>query len=268
MQQLQQLTLPETEKRFLELPNVSWIETSQRSESETEESENDNSLVFLYLLMAVGVGALTSFGYLFSSITKEKQQRVTEQLLVLVQPSEWIDGKVLGITLHSIKAAITMVVYFVFIFQGIFWFLEGEFVALELSVALLFAIPFLVIGLLIINAIMAAFAATIDDPNHSSKTYIMFLPYMPLGWAFFLMDRMESGLAYWSSFIPLTSFAVMPMRIIEGNVAWWEVVISLVLLIALLWGVRRVALGIFKSGIRRYGQEPSFKDMLRSIAGS
>ena len=39
-----------------------------------------------------------------------RQIRVTEQLLTLITPSEWMDGKILGITLHCLKSMATVII--------------------------------------------------------------------------------------------------------------------------------------------------------------
>ena len=55
--------------------------------------------VTAFILLGVMVfGVLTGLSYLFVSITGEKTQRITEQILVAVSPQSWIDGKILGLT--------------------------------------------------------------------------------------------------------------------------------------------------------------------------
>ncbi len=43
-------------------------------------------------------GVFIGFAYQFTSITGEKQQRMTEQIVSAISPQTWIDGKILGIT--------------------------------------------------------------------------------------------------------------------------------------------------------------------------
>src|SRR5690606_36279544 len=45
---------------------------------------------------------LTGTGLLFTAITGEKSQRVTEQIISAISPQSWIDGKVLGTGLYVI----------------------------------------------------------------------------------------------------------------------------------------------------------------------
>ena len=64
------------------------------------------------------------------------------------------------------------------------------------------------------------------------------------------------------SLIPGASSTAMPIRLLIGEVAWWELglcVTSLILGIALL---RLVAGRIFAAGIMLYGKEPNWRDLL------
>src|SRR5690606_23698533 len=59
-------------------------------------------LVISLMLMAL----LTGLGYIFASITGEKQIRVTEQVLSAIPAQSWIDGKLLGITAVSVASVL------------------------------------------------------------------------------------------------------------------------------------------------------------------
>lgn len=256
---LQSLHLPPEQQPWVESPPpVNWL---RLGDVEPIDDVPDESLVFMLLILLM-IGYFTGFGYLFSAITKEKQQRVTEQLLTLVTTQQWMDGKILGITLHCIKTMVVTGLYFVLIFQGVVWFLSGELMTMTVSWLGLMAVPFVLLGLLLVNALMAGFAATIDDPNHSAKTYLMFIPSVPIALAFALTEKLDGVLAFWLSMVPLTSFAVMPLRVVHGGVAAWEIAASFAALLAMVWLVRKGAQRIFALGIQTYGQEPSWSTLL------
>ena len=80
----------------------------------------------------------------------------------------------------------------------------------------------------------SGFAATIDDPNHSSRSIMMFLPAAPLGLAFSVMDNAEGLMMQILSLFPLTSFAAMPLRMANSAVPMWEWALSLALFMAVI----------------------------------
>ncbi|MDR7119552.1 ABC transporter permease [Rheinheimera soli] len=244
--------LPDTELVFLKKDSV--------------QQNKEQKLVSGGLLLLMVVGVFSGFGFMFTAITTEKQQRVTEQLLTLISSKEWIDGKILGISLFCLKSMITTGLFFYIMLQAISMMKGKGFFVLPISPSeLASALIFVSLGLLIINSFMAGFAATIDDPNHSSRSIIMFLPSVPLGIVFSAMDNAEGTLMHILSLFPLTSFAAMPMRMATVSVPWWEWVLSLVLLIACLFWLKNAASRVFELGIRMYGKEPEWSLLLKTF---
>lgn len=64
---------------------------------------------------------------------------------------------------------------------------------------------------------------------------------VPLGIAFGLLGKADTVIAQVLAVFPLTSMAVLPLRLILTTVPWWEVVLALALLAAAAWCFRRAA---------------------------
>lgn len=235
-----------------------------KKDSATQNKEQKMVSGGLLLLMAIGV--FSGFGFMFTAITTEKQQRVTEQLLTLISTKEWIDGKILGISLFCLKSMITTGLFLYLMLQAVSLAKgKGMFVLPISGLEFASALIFVSLGLLLINSFMAGFAATIDDPNHSSRSIVMFLPTVPLGLVFSAMDNAEGSLMHVLSLFPLTSFAAMPMRMASVSVPWWEWVLSLILLVACLFWLKNAASRVFELGIRMYGKEPEWSLLLKTF---
>lgn len=264
-QKLQALPLSDSQIEMLNQP----VEVTLRVQRGDEETSHSASQAIpLIILVSIMVGVFGSFGLMMTAITQEKQQRVTEQLLTIIRPAEWIDGKILGITLHCLKSMATVLLIIVLV-STLMMVIEGG--ALELPgvnwTVLGATTLFAIVGLVMINALMAGFAATIDDPNHSGRTAIMLIPALFVGAGFGVMDNLQGILAQVLSWFPLTSFAVMPLRIADGSVSVWEVLVSLVLLLATTYVIRSAAIRLFTMGITMYGKEPSWRMMGRAFIG-
>ena len=265
-QQRQIAGLPLTEQQRLvirELPEITLVTLKKTDDKSSDKGKTLVSGMFLFLLI---IGIFSGFGYMFTGITSEKQNRVTEQLLTLITPSQWIDGKILGISLFCLK---TMVSYGViaFIMMQVILMIKGKssFVFPLTAFELFSAILFTVLGLLLVNSFMAGFAATIDDPNHSSRSIIMFLPSLPIGLAYSGIDNVEGMMMQALSVFPLTSFAAMPLRMAYTEVPIWQWLLSLILLVLCLWWLKSAATRIFTLGIRMYGKEPKWSTMLETF---
>jgi ABC-2 type transport system permease protein len=85
----------------------------------------------------------------------------------------------------------------------------------------------------------------------------------PIGIAVGLTSRLDSTVAQVLGIFPLTSSAVMPMRLAVTTVAWWEVLLALTLLVATTWLFRRLAGKVFGAGMLMYGKEPTLRETLR-----
>lgn len=262
-QRINQLPLSAEQKSIVNtLPEAQLVYLKKDSAKQNKEQQ----MVSGGLLILLGIGVFSGFGFMFTAITTEKQQRVTEQLLTLISTKEWIDGKILGISLFCLKSMVTTGLFLYLMIQAVSLAKgKGMFIlpitALELASALIFVS----VGLLLINSFMAGFAATIDDPNHSSRSIVMFLPTVPLGIVFSAMDNAEGTLMHILSLFPLTSFAAMPMRMASVSVPWWEWILSLVLLIACLFWLKNAASRVFELGIRMYGKEPEWSLLMKTF---
>lgn len=263
-QKLGDMNLSEEQIAALNTP-PSFTVIIQRDEEAA--SSADKALPSL-ILVSIMVGVFGSFGLMMTAITQEKQQRVTEQLLTLITPGEWMDGKILGITLHCLKSMATVLVIIVLVIV-VMSVIGGDAVELpSINLELVLAtLLFALLGLAMINAMMAGFAATIDDPNHSGRTAMMLIPALFVGAGFGVMDSPQGLLAQILSWFPLTSFAVMPIRVADGGVAWWEWLGSFAVLMLTTYVIRSAAVRLFRLGITMYGKEPSWRLMGRALIG-
>lgn len=231
------------------------------------QSGSDGRAARAAAFMAVGIviyGVFSSMAYILVSVTAEKQLRVTEQVVSAISPQTWIDGKILGI------AAVALVNVLVFIGGAAVWIL-GRSIANRTPfslgsvepLALLWIILFATLGFMFWLALFGAVAATIDDPNSSTRGPLMFLP------AFFSVTGMlipinpDSMFARITGLLPLTSSAVMPARVALTDVPVWELLLSALLLIGAILLARRAAGKVFSVAMLMYGKEPSWSEMRR-----
>ncbi|RXS43567.1 ABC transporter permease [Idiomarina sp. 29L] len=262
---IQQLKLTPEERTVIdEKPDITFA--IEESEDASIDDASDASATML--LMVIMVGVFTGFGLMMMSITAEKQQRVTEQLLTIVTPTQWMDGKIIGITLHSIKSMTFIGLMILGVSMVIAAFSEDGGSGLDWGVgATLLSIIFVVLGTVLINAMLAGFSATIDDPNHSSRSTVMLVPLLPVFLSFSVIGEPDSTIATVMSIIPVSSFAMMPARLLQTDVAVWEWLLSLALLGAFVYWMRSVAGRLFAMGIQYYGKEPGWKEIWQAIKG-
>ncbi len=232
-----------------------------------EDSVMSGTLVILLVAGVMLFAVFTGTGLLFTAITGEKSQRITEQIVSAVSPQAWIDGKVLGTGLYvmvylatfAVGVAISIVVNVLRSEGGL-----PPLPALDLSPALLLpTLAFALLGGALYFLFFAAVAATIDDPTTSQRGGLIMLPPAFVGLSFLgLMGSVDNVLFRVLSYVPLTSPSAMPIRLLLGDAGWVEAGFSLLLLAASVIAMRWMAGRIFALGILMTGKEPSLRQML------
>jgi ABC-2 type transport system permease protein len=223
-------------------------------------------LLAIAMLALAFTGLMTGVGYAFAGISGEKQQRITEQLVSAIPPQSWMDGKILGLAAVSIVNTLTTGLALVALF------LVGQtFVARLATIDLSFGSPLIallmvllpLLGFLLWFAFLCAVSAVIDDPNSSTKGPLLMLPLLPMVIAFLVFTRPDGTVSQFFAIFPLTSWVVLPTRLLLTSVPWWETVLGIALLVATIWLFRRAAGKIFATGMLMYGKEPSVREMWR-----
>ena len=149
-----------------------------------------NRVVLAYFFAGLMLMAVfLSFAYQFTAITGEKQLRITEQIVSVIKPQSWMDGKIYGITLTGLSSMVTYSIISILGAVILFQFTGLPAAAvinyLHLPSILLF-ILFSFVGILIWNAILAGIASVITDPNSSGKSQYMMLPVLFVVFSFII----------------------------------------------------------------------------------
>jgi ABC-2 type transport system permease protein len=231
------------------------------------------------------------------SVIEEKTSRIIEVIISSVKPFQLMLGKIFGNALAGILQfviwmfTLLILMYLItFIFgpetasQGtaigqmnpeIVQHVEGSSMS-DLRAALIeiknlpiltmvFAFIFYFLGgYLIYSSIYAAIGAAVDSETDTQQFMMPVL--MPLIIAiyvgFSVIENPHGPIAIGFSLFPLTSPIVMLMRIPFG-VPWWQIAISMFLLIITFIGIVWFAAKIYRVGILMYGKKPSYKELYK-----
>ncbi len=252
-----------TDEQLAQLEQSVGIETQYLDQS-YKGKDRPEKMIALGALILLFIGLTTAFGQVLISITGEKQQRVTEQLYAILTPQQWMDGKVLGHSFSALKAMFTsaLVMLLTFAVVSVFADKSIDLAWLDISVVL-WLIPFALLGVVLCASFMGAIAASIDDPNNSGKGAVMMITWLPMLFTYLVIDSPNGWGMTLLSYLPLTSFAAMPVKLAMVELAWWQPLLSLLLLLATVWWMRRVAGRVFLRGMQLYGKEPSWGEIVR-----
>ena len=218
------------------------------------------------------------------SVIEEKTNRIVEIIISSVKPFELMLGKILGTSLAGLtQFAIWIVIGGVLLALAPSFFevntsaqaVQGAGNVSEINniVAALYHFPFaetcvvfllfFIGGYLLYSSLYAMIGAMVDNETDTQQFLMPIL--LPLILAFYVgmfsvIEEPHGTISVVFSYIPLTSPVVMLMRIPFG-VAWWEVLISLVILYLTFFAVIKLASKIYRIGILMYGKKASYREV-------
>lgn len=211
-------------------------------------------LLFISLMTA---GQLVAQG-----VVEEKSSRVVELLLATVRPWQLMAGKVLGIGVIGL----TQVVLVVGAGAGtaaVLGLVDAS--SINLGVTALWVIVWFVVGFTMYALALAALAALVSRQEDVGSVTapimtLMMIPYL-IGVSIAPWDP-NNPLVVWLSFVPFCAPMLMPIRIALGEVAPWEVAVSLGLSLALIPVLVWLAGRIYSNAVLRSGGRIKLKDAL------
>lgn len=126
-------------------------------------------------------------------------------------------------------------------------------------------IIYFILGYLLYAAMFAAIGAAVD--NESDTSQLQLPVTLPLIVGLFIMlhtfEHPSSDLSFWASMIPFTSPMVMLARIPFGVVPFWQLALSIALLLLTFIGMAYISAKIYRVGILTYGKKSTFKDLVK-----
>lgn len=123
-------------------------------------------------------------------------------------------------------------------------------------------ILFFIFGYMLYASLFAAVGSAVENEGDSAQLQMPLTIPLLLGFfiAFYAFKAPGSPIVFWGSMIPFTSPIVMLARIPYG-VPTWEIVLSLVLLIATFFVCAWLSAKIYKVGILMFGKKSTWKDL-------
>ena len=122
-------------------------------------------------------------------------------------------------------------------------------------------------GFMLYSSLFAAVGAAVDNETDTQQFMLPIMAPLVLGvYVGFatVMNDPHGSIAVLFSYIPFTSPIVMLMRVPFG-VSWYELVISMTLLLITFVFMVWLAAKIYRVGILMYGKKPTYKDLYKWI---
>ena len=249
---------------------------SVRIESSTLTLGKDQMQNFFYtyiMIFALYMGILLYGQMVATNVATEKSSRAMELLITSAKPASMMFGKVLASCIAGLLQLIAIFGSALLFYNinksawGDNWIIESMFnIPVNLFVYML---VFFILGFLIYAFLYGAIGSTaskLEDIN----TSVMPITFLFIIAFFVVIFSMQNGnvdniLMRVCSYIPFTSTMAMFTRICMSTVAWYEIAISITILIGSTVGIGLLSAKIYRVGVLLYGTPPKISSIIRSM---
>jgi ABC-2 type transport system permease protein len=213
-------------------------------------------VVVLYSLLIL-------FGqFVAQGVVEEKSSRVVELLLATMRPWQLLAGKILGLGLLGLAQMLVIAVVGV---AGALVFdvvdLPGRLIGTVITV-----VAWFVLGYAFYASVFAAAASLVSRQEDLASVITPASLLLVVGFVISIQAAQDptGTLSTVTSFIPGLSPLVMPVRQAAGGAEWWEVVVSVVLMLASIAAIVRVGGRIYSGALLRTGGKVKLREALQS----
>lgn len=253
---------------------------------ENQKDKNANAAI------ASGIGYVCGFLIYFilliygsqvmMGVMEEKTNRIAEVIVSSVKPFQLMLGKIIGISLVALTQFFLWIAFIFIIYNvtkasgagnnvmsGMLGSVQNVFTSINVPLIIACFAFYLLGGFFFYSSLYAAIGSAVNEDMREAQS--LSLPVTML--VIFSIALMTSAMAdptgkiaFWASIIPFSSPIVMMARIpfgVPATVPWWQLILSMALLIAGFIFTTWFAGKIYRTGILMYGKKPSWKEMLR-----
>ncbi len=236
-----------------------------------QESERDfgdeyfSTFIFVLILYVT----LIIYGNaIMRSIIQEKTSRIIEVMLSSVNPFQMMAGKILG------QGSVGLTQYVLWALIGIGFFVYGvkalpvneDAFSFGPSIFVYFVL-FYILGYFLFATLYAAIGAVTNNDQEAQQmsTPLVLMLVVPLLMLGFLVKNPDSTVVAVISQIPFFSPIIMFARINLATPPFWEIALSIVILVVSIIASIALVAKIYRVGILMYGKRPTLPEILTWI---
>lgn len=244
------------------------------SETNTLGKNQAQNFFYTYIMIVALYIVILLYGQLVATnVATEKSSRAMEVLITSVKPASMMFGKVLASCLAGVAQ-----LFAVFGSALLLYSINKSAWNDNMIISSLFNIPadlfvymmvFFVLGFFVYAFLYAAIGSTVsklEDINTSVLpiTFLFIIAFMIVVFAM-AGGNVDTTLMKICSYIPFISPMAMFTRICMSTVAWYEIAISIAVLIGSTVGIGFLSAKIYRVGVLLYGNKPKIGSILKEI---
>lgn len=230
-----------------------------------EATDPEDAALAFFGVILLYVTILTYGQWVVLGVIEEKSNRVVEVVLGAVQPRHLLAGKVIGIGLLG-----TGQIILIGLIALAATTLGGDSVSIPDAAPTAFFAVLLwyVVGFGIYGVMFAAAGALASRPEEAGNATLPFTILLTIGYFVSFTAVEEPNLVVRIlSFLPPFAPITMQLRMVNGDAVLWEVLLSLALAFAMIYGVIRIGERFYRGAVLGQGRKLKWREAWRSAEG-
>jgi ABC-2 type transport system permease protein len=237
------------------------------AQSVTHE-DHESTEISVFVLFFIMYMVIMLYGMnVARSIIEEKTSRIFEVLLATVRPEAMMAGKIIGVgSVGLTQVGIWLAAVLLLAASAIGIHLGGDTVHVALTVPqVVFFFIYFILGYAFYSSIAAALGAMTNSEQELQQLNMFLM--LPLLFCFVMLGTLlttpDSTLARVLALVPPFTPLLMYLRVCLGHPEPWEIILSIVLTLASIYGIIWVTSRIYRVGVLMYGKRPNIPEILR-----
>lgn len=239
--------------------------------SKSEEELNQARGIVYVMLLLLYIAVLMYGNLIATDVATEKSSRVMEILVSSVSPVTHMFAKILGIALLGM----TQVALFIFVGFVMFQSKKSEvggmlesFGLENISISLiLYGVMFFLLGYLLyatLAAMLGSIVSRVEEVNQViiPMTFLIIIAFLL---SMFGMGVPDSTVVTIGSYIPFFTPMLMFVRVGLLDIAIWEVLLSVGIMVATILLIAIIGAKVYRGGVLLYDKSTSFKDIKKAL---
>ncbi|MGZ9585484.1 ABC transporter permease [Paenibacillus marinisediminis] len=239
--------------------------------AQKETNKGVSIIVVTVLIVLFFMTNMMTGNMIASEVTQEKSSRIMEILITSVSPLAQMFGKIIGMFLLGI---IQIFVFFAVIIVNLLLpHNSSALKALNVDVSMIdptvvgLGLLFYVLGYFLYATLFAAVGSIVSRTEDLGQAImpITMLSLVAFYIPIFSVSTPDSLLVKIASYVPFFSPTTMLLRIGIGEIAWWEVGVSIAILFVSILVCGWLSAKIYRTGVLMYGKRPTWKEIGKAM---
>jgi ABC-2 type transport system permease protein len=259
---------PETVELIESPLNLVTTRLTETGEVATEQGGYGNVIIpgIFSLLMALSL--LLSSTYLIQGLGDEKESRLIEVLLSSVSARQLLIGKVTGLGATGLVQVAVWLASLPLLLNLTSSVFGGFFDTIQLPTNfIVLGIVYFILGYSLFAALSAGVGAISPSAREGQQLGMIYtlLLFVPLWFSSLLFIYPDSPVWLVLTIFPVTAPIAVMLRLGVSEIAAWEMVVSIAVLVLSVIGVMFLSIRAFRAYLLMYGKRPNWGEIFRSL---